>query len=178
MITYKRAGTDGELEQILEIQSRAIKSNVSDEDRIKEGYITVPHTFDILKEMNDASPHILAIDGDTVAGYALVMLRRFRNKIPVLEPMFESADALLPMHNYLAMGQICIDKPYRSQGLFKGLYNFYREELSATYDCLFTEVATANTRSLEAHKAVGFKILKTEVTDGTSWELINWEWNA
>lgn len=176
MITYKRASSDDELHQILAIQKRALKGNVSMEEQEKEGYITVPHTFDLLKTMNDASPHVLAMDGEQVAAYALVMPRIFRKLIPILIPMFETGDRLLPGRNYLGMGQICIDKPYRGQGLFQGLYDFYKSELSPTYDCLFTEVATSNIRSLKAHQRVGFKILETQTTDGTTWEMINWDW--
>lgn len=127
--------------------------------------------------MHDACPHILAMDGDKVAGYALVMLRSFKDEMPVLVPMFISADALLNGKNYVAMGQICIDKPYRGLGVFRGMYSFYKKELSSQFDCLFTEVASDNIRSIEAHKKVGFKILETQITDGTSWDLVNWDWN-
>jgi len=176
MITYKRATSDNELHQILEIQKRALKGNVSLSEQKEQGYITVPHTFEILKKMNDACAHILAIDGVQVVGYALVMLESFRFEMDVLTPMFETADKLLPGKNYLTMGQICIDKPYRGKGVFKGLYNYYQSELSENFDCLFTEVATSNTRSLNAHLAVGFKILHTQTTDGTSWEMVCWDW--
>lgn len=178
MITYKRTELDSELYQILEIQKRALKDNVSIKEQQEQGYITVPHTFEILKKMNDACPHIVALDGDTIIGYALVMLESFRFEMDILTPMFDSADRLLPDKNYVAMGQICIDKPYRGTGVFRGLYSFYKEELSATFDCLFTEVATANSRSIEAHKSIGFKILDTQTTDGTSWSMVNWEWNG
>ncbi|MEP0263133.1 GNAT family N-acetyltransferase [Dokdonia sp.] len=177
MITYKRATSDKELHEILAIQKRNLKAHVSLQEREEQGYITVPHTFEILKKMNDASPHILAMDGDRVAGYALVMLRSFKYEMPILIPMFETADILLKGKNYVTMGQVCIDKPYRGQGIFKGMYTFYKEELSDTYDCLFTEVASSNIRSIEAHKNIGFKILETQVTDGTSWDMVNWDWN-
>lgn len=175
MITYKRASTD-HLQQILDIQKRALKSNISEIERLREGYITVPHTLAILAKMNDACPHILAMNGDIVAGYALTMLPSFRYEMEILTPMFETADKLLYSKNYLAMGQICIDKPYRGQGVFRGLYNFYKAELSSSYECLFTEVATGNTRSLNAHKAIGFKVLETQITDETSWEMVCWDW--
>ena len=174
--TYKRATSDDELHQILAIQQRNLKSNLPDNEISQEGFITVGHTFEVLKKMNDACPHIIAKDNEKVVGYALVMLRSFRNEIPVLRPMFEMADALLPKVNYVTMGQICIAKSHRKQGLFKGMYHYYRHELQNNFDCLFTEVATANTRSLQAHKAVGFYVLQTQVTDGISWELINWDW--
>ena len=121
MIGYKRASSDNELKQILEIQKRALKTNVSLEEQKKEGYITVPHTFNILKKMNDACPHILAVDDGRVVGYALTMLESFRYEMDILTPMFETADKLLPDKNYLAMGQICIDKPYRGKGVFSCL---------------------------------------------------------
>lgn len=176
MITYKRASSDNELYQILEIQLRALKGNVSLEEQKEQGYITVPHTFEVLKKMNDACPHILALRDGKVVGYALTMLTSFRNEMEILIPMFETADHLLANKNYLVMGQICIDKPYRGKGVFKGLYAYYKQELSTKYDCLFTEVATLNTRSLNAHMAVGFQILDTQVTDGTSWEMVSWDW--
>ena len=176
VILYTRASSDEELHQILEIQKRNIKANISQEEKEKEGYITVGHDFDIVKKMNDACPHIIAKDGDKVAGYALVMLQSFRHDMPVLTPMFEKADQLLSRKNYVVMGQVCIDKPYRKMGIFKGLYHYYQQELNGTYDCLVTEVATLNTRSLNAHKSVGFKIIDTQITDGTSWELVNWDW--
>ena len=169
MIKYKRASSDEHLNQILEIQKRALKQNVSLAEQKTEGYITVPHTFEILKKMNEACSHIIALENDRVVGYALVMLESFRNEMEILVPMFETADRLLPNKNYLTMGQICIDKPFRGKGIFKGLYTFYKNELANQYDCLFTEVATLNARSLQAHLAVGFKILHTQVTDGTSW---------
>lgn len=177
MIIYRRALTDHHLRQILEIQGRSIKGNVSSTERIIEGYVTAAHTFELLKKMNDACPHIVAMKNDTVVGYALAMPQSFRNELAVLIPMFAMADQLLPQKNYLVMGQVCVDKPYRGQGIFRGMYNYYKNELSSEYDCLFTAVDTANTRSSEAHKQVGFEILKTQITETKSWEFINWDWN-
>lgn len=176
MITYKRATSDSELKQILAIQKRTLKGAASPEEEQDQGYITVPHTFDILKKMNEACPHILAMDDHCVAGYALTMLESFRDDMDILTPMFDTADTLFPNKNYLVMGQICIDKKYRGKGIFRGLYEFYKQELSTEFDCLFTEVATLNTRSLNAHLAIGFKVHYTQVTDGTSWEMISWGW--
>ena len=68
----------------------------------------------------------------TVVGFALVMLSNFRNEIEVLIPMFERIDELVPKDKtYVIMGQICVDKNYRKQGIFRGLYDFYRTQLQA-----------------------------------------------
>lgn len=176
MVVYKRATETSELEQILALQKKnAIHSIPSTEKEI-EGFITVSHSYEILKKMNDACPHIIAKDGELVVGYALVMLKEFRDEISVLTAMFEAATKLLGDKNYLAMGQICISKEYRKQGIFRGMYAYYKEELQNDYDCLLTEVATENSRSLNAHLNVGFEIIKTQITNDTSWELICWDW--
>ena len=177
-LKFTRAASEQELHQILALQKQNMASGLSQEEVLQEGFITVGHTFDILKKMNDACPHIIAKDEDRVVGYALVMLRTFRDEIPVLWSMFDTADTLLPNSSYVAMGQICIAKSHRRQGLFKGMYKYYRQQLQNDFDCLFTKVATANQRSLQAHMAVGFEVLKTEITDGVSWELVNWDWTT
>lgn len=175
-ITYHRASTDQELAQILEIQKRNFKNKISTADQQKEGFVTVYHNFELLKKMNDACPHIIAKIENNVIGYALVMLKTFRNEIPVLMPMFAKIDELIPTKNYVVMGQVCIDKPFRQMGVFDGMYFFYQEELKDHFDCLFTEISAENKRSIAAHKRVGFKTLNTHISEGVLWELVIWNW--
>ncbi len=176
MIRYKRVTKTLELEQILALQKENFKSSLSHDEIQKEGFVTVAHSLDVLKKMNDKCAHIIAKDDDFVVGYALVMLKEFKDEISVLTAMFETAQKLLGDQRYVAMGQICISKNYRRKGIFKGLYNFYKKELNHEFDCLLTEVATNNIRSLNAHKSVGFEVLKTQISDDISWELICWNW--
>lgn len=175
-ITYKRAVSENELHQILSLQKLNAATNVSPIEKQKEGFVTVSHTYEILKQMNDACAHIIAKDGDLVVGYALVMLKEFRDEISILSAMFETATELLGDKKYVAMGQVCISKEYRKQGIFRGMYTFFREKLQKEFDCLLTEVATDNDRSLNAHLNIGFEVLKTQESDGVSWELICWDW--
>lgn len=175
-ITYCRATTDGELRQILALQRQNSLETTSSVEKKNEGFVTVSHDFDTLKQMNDSCPHIIAKDGDVVVGYALVMRKEFSDRISILSAMFETATQLLGDKNYVAMGQVCIAKAYRKKGIFKAMYLFYRAELQQHYDCLLTEVATVNQRSLQAHLSLGFTVLKTQISDGVCWELIIWDW--
>ncbi|MGB5554819.1 MAG: GNAT family N-acetyltransferase [Flavobacteriaceae bacterium] len=175
-IEYKRATTEKELRQILTLQKENAIASLEAHELEKEGFVTVAHSYEILKKMNDACAHIIAKDNDAVIGYALVMLKEFRDEISVLSAMFETATELLGEKNYVAMGQVCVSKNYRKQGVFRGMYHYYKQELEQEFDCLLTEVATSNQRSLKAHLSIGFTILKTQVSDGVSWELINWDW--
>ncbi len=175
-IHYCRATSDVELHGILALQQNNTPSFLSDEERLKEGFITVIHSFELLKRMNVDCPHIIAKVDGKVKGYALCMTRKFSADIPLLAPMFKMADNLLAGKKYLAMGQICVAKEFRAQGVFKGMYTYYRQELEKDYDGLVTEVATSNQRSLNAHLSVGFEILQTQDSEDISWELVYWDW--
>jgi predicted GNAT family N-acyltransferase len=176
-IIYKRASTLDELEQIRTLQLQNGAQNITPEEKLQEGFVTVQHTVALLEQMNAACAHIIAKDNDTVIGFALVMLSSFRNEIEVLIPMFERIDGLVPNNKtYVVMGQICVDKKYRKQGIFRGLYHFYREELQHEFDYLITEVATINLRSMQAHEAVGFKVIDNYKDDDIIWNIMLWDW--
>ena len=176
-ILYKRASTLNELEQIRTLQLQNSSQNISSEEKLQEGFVTVQHSVALLEQMNSACAHIIAKDNDAVVGFALVMLSGFRNEIKALIPMFERIDELVPKDKtYVVMGQICVDKNYRKQGIFRGLYHFYREELQHQFDYLITEVAAINLRSMQAHEAIGFKIIDTYDEDGIVWNIVLWDW--
>lgn len=176
-IQYTPVTLEEELQQILDLQQRNLFSNVSDQEKQEEGFVTVEHGFEILKKMNDAQPHIIAKDNKKVVGYALSMTKEFANDIPVLQPLFKKIDSLISeTQSYIVMGQICIDKLYRKQSVFRGLYKHMRNEQASTYDLLITEVASDNSRSLQAHYAVGFTRLLVYQIDGMDWNIMQWDW--
>jgi len=172
-IVYKSVNTDDELLQILELQKANIPSAISKEERLKQGFVTVEHTFEILKAMNDKCPHSIAKHDEKVVGYALSMVKDFKDAIEVLKPMFNKIDDSLPSNTmYIVMGQICIDKRFRKQGIFRGLYKFMKQQLQNKYDMIVTEVDKLNTRSTEAHFSVGFKTLNSYRSNNQDWIII------
>jgi GNAT superfamily N-acetyltransferase len=176
-ILYKRASSLDELDQIRKLQLQNSPQSIDAHEKLQEGFVTVQHSFALLEQMNFACAHIVAKDNASIIGYALVMLSSFRNEIIVLIPLFERIDKLVPKHqSYIVMGQICIDKNYRKQGIFRGLYQFYKSELEHQYDFLITEVDATNLRSLQAHQAVGFTIIDSYKENGVFWNIISWDW--
>ena len=175
--TYQRVTSNEELYEILDLQKQNLKVALSDVDRQTEGFVTVDHTFEVLKRMNDKCRHCIAKYNGKVVGYALCMLNEFRNDVPELIPMFNYMDGILEQKgltklNYFIMGQVCIAKGYRGQGVFRELYSFLKLELSKDYDAVVTEVSAKNIRSSEAHKAVGFELLDKHTEAAEDWELI------
>ncbi|MBT8244593.1 MAG: GNAT family N-acetyltransferase [Winogradskyella sp.] len=176
-IVYGTVTSDDQLKQILKLQKKNLFTTITKEERKSEGFVTVSHSFDVLKRMNDAQPHIIAKDGDTVVGYALCMLKQFKADVPLLVPMFDFMDSVLEIKNlsdlkFVIMGQICIDKAYRKQGVFGELYKKMSSELKENFDIIITEVNTKNKRSSFAHQAVGFETLDMHSAHGEEWELI------
>ena len=173
MITYTRASTEEELREILALQQRNLYDTVPIDERKKEGFVTVSHTLELLTQMNDTCPHVIAKASDTLIGYALCMHPKFGDSIAVLRPMFTEIDLVRPATEpYMAMGQICIAKGYRGQGIFRQLYETMRIGLKSEYSTIITEVDAENTRSLRAHYAVGFSDLKTYLSEGREWKLL------
>ncbi len=148
-----------------------------------QGFVTVEHSFDIMKTMNEAAPSIIATSDNVVVGYNLAMLRQFRNLIPVLVPMFDMIDELeyhgkkLKDINYIVCGQVCVAESQRGKGVFQGMYQYYRHIYSSDYEVIITEIASLNHRSLRAHAKVGFATLHTyRAPDGVDWDIVLWEW--
>lgn len=171
-IQFTTAKTREELLQILSLQKINLKSSVSASEMEQEGFVTIIHDLDLLQRMNEACPHIIAKDKNKVVGYALRMESRFKKEITLLQPMFEELEGI-HMQNFIAMGQICISKTHRKQGIFRGLYETMKKTSYPKYDYIITEVDATNTRSLGAHYAVGFEKVCTYHSLGQDWDLIS-----
>lgn len=87
-IVYKIADNNQELHQILELQQQNILSSITPEEKQTEGFVSVHHTFELLTAMNNKCAHIVAKNNNRVVGYALSMVKDFKNDIDVLKPMF------------------------------------------------------------------------------------------
>ncbi len=172
-ITYHRASTKKELHQILELQSINLISNVSENVKRKEGFVTVHHSFKVIETMNNTCAHTIAKHNGKVIGYALSMTKDFREDVEILKPMFQQIDTVTKTDlNYIVMGQICVDKDYREQGVFRGLYNHMKQELQHQFSTIITLIDVKNVRSINAHKSVGFQLLKNFPQGNKSLDLV------
>ncbi len=176
MIRYKTVSYLKELHQILTLQNANLPTFLSSDEKDAEGFLTLVHDFDLLQKMNAQCPHIIAKYNDTVIGYALCMHPRFREEIAILKPMFKQINQYYSETNYMIMGQVCVDKEYRNQGVFRGLYTKMKDLILPKYDAIITEVDLKNRRSLDAHHAIGFKMLSRYSSHKTDWELIHLRW--
>lgn len=173
MIYYKQASSVQELEQILSLQQKNLAKSLTTDELENEGFLTVEHSMDILQAMNEECGHIIALEDGEVIGYALCMHPKFADSIEVLQPMFvEINKAVADKSNYMVMGQICVSKSHRGQGIFRNLYLTMKNKLPEGFDTIITEVDGKNKRSLSAHVAIGFQTLKVYPAGEKEWHLI------
>jgi len=168
-----------DFQQILALQKKNLPTSISKTEAQSQGFVTVVHTQELLESMNELGCHALAKIENRVVGYALFMSKALEVTIPLLEPMFEQfkkipfQNASLYDCNYFVMGQVCVDKDYRGQGVFQGLYNFLKEKNKTEFDFIITEVATRNKRSMRAHEKVGFEIAHIyQSKEGEEWAIV------
>ena len=183
MITITLARGEADLEGILALQQDNLPANISNDELHNEGFVTVVHDLPILKKMHQAAQSIVAIENDQVIGYCLAMTRAFRDKIPVLAPMFDIIDGmeyhgkLLRDVPYIVSGQVCVSKTNRGQGLLGKMYQYYKHVYAKDYRVIITEIASRNPRSIRAHERVGFEQLhQYRSPDGETWEIVLWAW--
>lgn len=184
MIHYTKAITDADLNGILQLQKENLPNALTEEEIRSQGFVTVVHEFETLKNLNETEAHVIAKDGDAIVAYLLCMTGKAKDNVPVLKPMFELfgeipfADKRIADFHYLVVGQVCVAKAYRGKGLLDSCYEYYKNNFKAKYDFAITEIDANNTRSLKAHNRIGFdKIHRFKEKDGVDWIVVLWDWN-
>ncbi len=183
MIKYSASATIKDLDGIIALQKANLTQQLTKEEIKIQGFVTVHHSFEQLKRLNDHEKHIIAKDNENVVGYVLAMTKQSKFDLPVLIPMFNEFEILLYKnkiiadYNYIVAGQVCIHKAFRGQGIVDNCYATYKNFYSDKYDFVITEIAATNLRSLTAHKRIGFKEIHFYTApDKEDWIIVLWDW--
>jgi RimJ/RimL family protein N-acetyltransferase len=169
-----------DLQRILELQRANLASSIDGEELRAQGFVTAEHSLESLQQMHALAPSVVAKAGAELAGYALTMLVEARRFVPILEPMFQLFAQLswrgrpLPEVSHYVMGQVCVAKPFRGQGLFDALYHGHRQAYAGRFELLVTEVSVRNARSLRAHERVGFEPIHRYRDSVDEWLVLGW----
>ncbi len=183
MINYTRCTSESDLKGILSLQQANLSHSLTPDEIQSQGFVTVNHTFELLDKLNRIENHVVAREHDKIVGYILAMTKKSRFDVPVLIPMFDLFDRIkykgqfISGFNYLVIGQVCIDRNYRGQGILDHCYQYYREQFQDRYDFAITEIASKNLRSLAAHRRIGFKEIHAYISpDNIEWIVVVWDW--
>jgi hypothetical protein len=184
MTTIKLVTEHSELEGIKKLQQENLKTLLSEEEAVKEGFVTAEYTLEFLEKMHLEKPSVIAKDGEDILGYALASVNAIRDDHALLADLFNIIDKtpykgrLLKDSRYVVIGQLCVAKNYRGLGLVKQMYLHFKKLYSSEFDYCITDVAKDNPRSLKAHLKSGFTIIKELQYDGVVFDLVLWDWNT
>jgi L-amino acid N-acyltransferase YncA len=185
MIIYTTANSKNDLEGILHLQKANLPASLTPPEIESQGFVTVDHSYEQLEKLNEVEKHIIAKDDDRVIGYLLAMTEQSKHEISVLIPMFNAFDAIfykekkIAEYNYIVVGQVCIDKSYRGQGILDDCYNTYKKIYEQKYDFAITEIDATNSRSLNAHERIGFKKIHSYPgLYNEAWIVVIWDWTT
>jgi GNAT superfamily N-acetyltransferase len=184
-IEFTTVAQAADVEQILALQAQNHRDVVDARTAATDGFTSVRHVPQVLHAMNRAYPSPIARSGSVLAGYCLMMAQDFRDAVPILQPMFGLLDGLQwrgqPLQEnrrWFVMGQVCVARDFRGQGVFDGLYHHLRDVYRSRFDFTVTEISRRNPRSLQAHRRVGFETLHVyrDAEADEVWEVVVWDW--
>ncbi len=184
MIHFTTSQTVDDLKGILVLQQQNLRGSLTSQEILDEGFVTVAHSLEVLKKMNNIEHNIIVKEAEKIIGYLIAMTSSSRNEIPILQPMFEMLDKIvykgkvISDYNYLVVGQACVDKHYRGQGILDKAYQEYRNHFQNKYELAITEIASKNMRSMRAHHRVGFTTIHEYFApNGEGWHVVVWDWH-
>jgi predicted GNAT superfamily acetyltransferase len=183
MIYFITITSDVEIREVIALQKMNLAQNLSKEQLASQGFVTVVHSFETLKKMNDTEASIVAKDDQKVIAYLLAMTNASKNDIPVLVPMFDAFDKVvynnkkIASFHYIVVGQVCVAEGYRGTGILDDCYDAYKSHFENKYDFAITEIHKNNTRSIRAHARIGFELVHSyKDADGNDWDIVIWDW--
>ena len=178
MIEITRAIGKDDILQMKALQSLNLRQNISDEEAQTQGFLTATYSEEYFTAMHDASPAIVAKDGDKVVGYALVATHAVRKGHDLVEGLFDSIDKciyngkFLAEQRYVVVGQLCVAKEYRGMQLVDQMYQHFAESMYPEYQYVVTDIDVDNKRSLKAHERSGFEVIGTLEYGGKKWNIV------
>ena len=183
MAIIKMVQTEQELKGLKNLQNANLRRLIGEEEAMKEGFVTSEYSLELLEKMHQEHPSIIAKEGDEVVGYVIVTNKSVLGEHDEIDHLFHTVDEmefngeLLKNCTYILVGQLCVGKSHRGQGLVQAMYKYYKENFSQQYQYLVTDISQANPRSIKAHKKSGFETIGVIEQVGTGWDIVLWDWN-
>jgi ribosomal protein S18 acetylase RimI-like enzyme len=171
-----------EVEEIKSLQTRNLKKNISLKNRLIDGFLTASYSINFLNKMNELTPAIIAKQSNRVIGYVLATDRSLLSEHPLLRDLSSQINKIsfkkktIGDFNYLVVGQLCVAKEFRGQGVAQQLYFYFKKVYKNRYPFAVTDVDQKNSASIGMHLKVGFETLSTLNYGESSWNVVIWDW--
>lgn len=183
-IDIRLVNQPSDLEQIAALNHANLKQYQTEESIREEGFVSWSYPVALLEKIHAYAPSVIAMSGAEIAGYALVAKQEAAEVHPELDLLIDMLKEIrykekrLTEYRFYMMGQICVAKAYRGQGIPDAMYAHHKTVYGKDYDFLLTTISTQNVRSIKMHERVGFKVIHTVHDRFGDWVVVVWDWSS
>jgi hypothetical protein len=154
-VHYRRAGPP-DYSEISRLNCAYFRANLSEDERA-DGFLSAVFSADQITAMAEELGIIVAESDGQLAGFLCALRKDADHGSPVLGAMLAAYERLrfgekpLSQYHSYIYGPVCIHRPFRRQGVLRGLYKFQLRELAGAFEIGVGLVARDNPHSLDAH---------------------------
>lgn len=151
-----RKATAADINAVLELQSKYLFANMSEEERAF-GFVTTPFTFVQINEIIELDGLFVAAQNTDIVAYAFAASWDYFSQWPIFPfmvnrlPLLDYREVGLTADNSFQYGPICIASAYRGTGLLQELFETMRIAMSDRYPYGVTFINQVNEISFHAH---------------------------
>ena len=165
-IQYRMA-TVADIESILALHARYQVDSIHPNDKA-DGFVTTAFNQTQLTDLIESEQGLFVAQQDTtIIAYAMAASWTFWSQWPMFAHMIKELDkdqlqqVSLSVENSYQYGPVCVDKAYRGQGVFEGIFFFALQQMHSRYPILVTFINKINPRSFAAHtKKAKLQVIK------------------
>jgi predicted N-acetyltransferase YhbS len=162
---------------IIDLQIKNHFSNLTDQEKQKQGFISLLTDKDVLARLIASKLVFIAKNQfSKCVGYIFAIPRSLAHELVFLKPLVFAADQeqSLKGQEYYILGQICIAADFQGTGIALKLYKRLERELVAKKcKTVVTEVSVLNPRSLVFHRdKAGFSEHSSVTVDGQEFKML------
>ncbi len=145
-------------EKILALSKKYLLYNLNEKD-CEKGFIRIAYSKEDIEQIILQKEIVIARDNEKVIGYYLI--GKSSNN-PALEYQKIKAEALaekkqIPFNKIGYGCQVCIEEPYRSNGVSKLMIAELQKIIASKYDYLLSTISSNNKASLQNSTKIGWQ---------------------
>lgn len=173
-----RRAKEKDLIEIRKLQEKHHYKNVSEKEKLKEGFVSVKTSISLLKEINKEGIFVAEKD-NKLLGYVFPLTLKHTKKISLLGPFIKRFSKIkyknkkLSDYKWIIAGQILVDKEYKGKGIVEELWKSFIKLMRKKYELIISEVSSQNPRSLHVSTTkLNLEILKKYYAEGRNWYIV------
>ena len=174
-----RKANERDLSSVKKLQELSLSRNVPENDKEKEGFVSVESDISLLRTINKDIGILIADTDGKAIGYEMPLAPEHAAQIPLLDPFVEKFIELIydgkriGDYSWVIEGQINVDKEHKGKGIAETLHKNFVNMLKGKYDLIITEISDQNPRSLHVHtKKLGMSIVDEYQAEGRNWYIL------